>query len=140
MAAFAAPDGCGMRPGGFHEASCVRSFFADSVKPTGFTQDQWRELRDFLFYFGAKYKDNTSKTNEVYSDKRRYAYSIGKYMNLLQHYYSELLMMTTMDGRLIVECFLGVFSAIEGFPPKATIGVKLGLVRAELSLVRTQLS
>ena len=112
----------------------LRSFFTDSVRPESFLSiDRWNEVRDFLFYFGAKYKDKASVDSGVYRDRRRYAYSIGKYMNIIQQSYSEYISTTTLNGRLIVENFCGIFAPAEGYQSQSapkTTGEKLAIVEA----------
>ena len=108
-----------------------RTFFTDSIQPESFSSiDKWNQVRDFLFYFGAKYKDKLSVESGVYHDRRRYAYSIGKYMNIIQHGYSEYIHTTTLNGRLIVENFCGVFAPTVGFQSShKTTGEKLAIIK-----------
>lgn len=110
-----------------------RSFFSDAVKPSAFVSiEKWNELRDFLFYFGSKYKSDKSEASDVYSDRRRYAYEVGKLMNEVQNYYSELIMMVMLKGRLIVENACGIFAPPQGFPNPAlpkTVVEKLRIIR-----------
>ena len=92
------------------------SFENNSLKPKTFNDtSKWNEMRDIFLDFGKDFPKGELDNNfnpAMFRESKSYIYSLGDYMNKLQHRYKSLYLYDEckMIGRKFVEIFCSFFT------------------------------